>query len=175
MSENEIGGIITGITSIYSLDQKIQGMLSFDDDSFIQEHKQLTDIVHSNDSRIFMQIAIVDILSMYLDDSINNFTKYEIGDIVSLFTNASIRAQNAGYDGVQLHAAHFFFLSKFISPLYNNRTDEYGGSNKYRSRILVEILNDIKKHTNDDFIVLIKINASDFMHGGLEIEDCVEI
>lgn len=174
LSKSEINAIITGITSIYPMDEKIYGMLSFDDDSYIEEHKKLTEIVHNNNSHIFMQIAIVEILTMYLDESMN-FTKDEIKLIKQFFVDASIRAQKAGYDGVQLHAAHFFFLSKFISPLYNHRTDEYGGNNKKRSKILTEIIHEIKENTPDDFLVLIKINASDLIQGGLEIEDCTEI
>ena len=77
------------------------------------------------------------------------------------------RAERAGYDGVQIHAAHFFYLSKFISPLFNHRNDRFGGSPKNRARILVEILAAMRERTRPGFAVAIKINSDDYQPGGL--------
>ena len=82
------------------------------------------------------------------------------------FISAAMRAEQAGFDGVQIHAAHFFFLSRFISPAVNHRQDEYGGCAENRARLVLEILRGIqeaapKLHTS------VKINCSDFTFGRL--------
>ncbi|MBR0150737.1 MAG: hypothetical protein IJP89_05185 [Synergistaceae bacterium] len=79
----------------------------------------------------------------------------------TMFIEATKRAKQAGYDGVQIHAAHFFFLSRFISPRVNRRNDTYGGNTLRRSRILTEILAGIKS-TCPRLHVSVKTNSSDF-------------
>ena len=85
----------------------------------------------------------------------------------------AIRAEKCGFDGVQIHAAHFFFLSRFISQRINDRTDEFGGSTAKRAKILLEILRGIKNST--DLHVTTKINCSDFTVGGLDEAESLEI
>ena len=85
--------------------------------------------------------------------------------VIDLFIKAAERAKKANFDGIQIHAVHFFFLSKFISPLKNHRTDEYGGSTENRAKILVDILKGIKE-LNLGLHISIKINSSDFEEGG---------
>ena len=82
--------------------------------------------------------------------------------------------KKANYDGVQIHAAHFFFLSRFISPIVNHRKDKYGGSTQNRIRILIEILKGIKDK-NLGLHISLKINSNDFYEGGIEEEGCLEI
>ena len=101
-------------------------------------------------------------------------TKEQIKDAIRMFVDAGRRAAEAGFDGIQIHAAHFFFLSRFISPVVNHRTDEYGGSNANRSRILVEILKGLKE-VAPNLHITIKINSSDFLPGGLSENDSLEI
>ena len=91
-----------------------------------------------------------------------------IDDIVAAFGDAARRAEQAGYDGVQIHAAHFFYLSRFISPLFNHRTDRYGGAN-----ILPAILSDMRSKTSADFLITIKINSTDEYPGGMTEEDFI--
>jgi len=87
------------------------------------------------------------------------------------FGDAACRTELAGYDGVQIHAAHFFHLSKFISPLVNHRTDRYGGDQRGRTCILYEILKDMRSKTSDDFLITMKINSTDEYPGGLTVQD----
>lgn len=101
-------------------------------------------------------------------------TQDEINQVISMFIDAAVRAKKAGFDGVQIHAAHFFFLSRFISPRTNHRKDIYGGNTLNRSRILIEILRGIKEKC-EDLHVMIKINCSDFMLGGLDENESLEI
>lgn len=175
LAKGNVAGIITGITSIHPSAELLYGMMCFHDDSYIKEHKKLTDKVHEHGSLIFLQTAIADFYSESFYNIINELSTDEIEGIIHAFIDSAVRAQKAGYDGVQIHAAHFFFLSKFISPLFNRRSDKYGGSNKNRARILVEIIEGIQEVVNNDFITLIKINCSDFEYGGIEKEDFHEI
>ena len=111
-----------------------------------------------------MQTAIV-------DGPVDELSTEQVENIVRQFGDAARRAEQAGYDGVQIHAAHFFYLSKFISPLVNHRTDRYGGDQRGRTRILYEILKDMRSKTSDDFIITMKINSTDEYPGGLTVQD----
>ena len=171
-AKGQIAGIITGIATVHPEDEKLDGMLQFHNDNLAEEHKKLTETVHNEGSLIFLQIGIVDLHTHGLE-TVTNIPKEEIDKLTDLFKDAAIRAENAGYDGVQIHAAHFLFLSKFISPLYNNRVDEYGQNSN--SKILTDILKKIKSVVSDEFIISIKINSSDFIEDGLVEEDFINI
>ena len=156
--------LVTGLTSIAADDSTIGGEAKFYDDSFVAGHRRLTDAVHAEGAKIIMQTAIVDGL-------VNELTTNEVENIVRRFGEAAARAERAGYDGVQIHAAHFFYLSKFISPLFNHRNDRFGGSPKNRARILVEILAAMRERTRHGFVIAIKINSDDCQPGGLAQDD----
>ena len=154
-------------TSILKEGAQIDGVVKFYDDSQIAQHKAFTDMIHRNGSLVMLQTAMT-------DGPIDELSENQIQVIVETFGNAAARAQKAGYDGVQIHAAHFFYLSKFISPLTNHRTDRYGGSQENRTRILYEILKSMRKKTGKDFVITMKINSSDFYQGGLSVQDFVQ-
>ena len=99
----------------------------------------------------------------------------EITSIVEAYGEAGRRAREAGFDAVQVNAAHGFPLSRFLSPVFNKREDRYGGSPQNRSRIVVEIAEEIGKRAGRDFPVLVKMNVSDFSKEGLFLEDAVEV
>ena len=156
--------IVTGLTSIVENDAEIGGGAKFYDDRFIDGHRRLTDAIHQHGALVMMQTAIVDGL-------IDELTAEQITEIVKAFGEAAHRAEQAGYDGVQIHAAHFFYLSKFISPLCNHRTDSYGGTQRNRTRILCEILQNMRQKTSPDFLITMKINSTDEYPGGLTQQD----
>lgn len=122
-----------------------------------------------------MQTAITNSVRFndnYIEEaSFDSLTKEEIEDRIHWFGDAAARAEKVGYDGVQIHAAHFFFLSRFISPLLNHRTDEYGGSSEDRAKILVDVLKDMRSKTSKNFSIIVKLNASDMYSGGLSSHD----
>lgn len=97
-------------------------------------------------------------------------TKEEIERIIEEFAEASRRAEKAGFDAIQLHSAHGYLLNQFLSPHTNRRKDEYG---KEREKVLVEILERIKERCR--IPIMIKINASDFVPGGLTVEETSRI
>jgi 2,4-dienoyl-CoA reductase-like NADH-dependent reductase (Old Yellow Enzyme family) len=101
------------------------------------------------------------------------FTHDEIVMMRDTFIEAAVRAKKAGFDGVQLHVAHGYLLSRFLTPYYNRRTDEYGGSTENRARAVVEICQGIREAVSADYPVLAKINGDDFMNEqGLTFEEC---
>ena len=154
-----VGMIITGFTSVYDDDHLFYGIVRLSDNNLIEEHRKLVNSVHKENCKIVVQLA----LGEYKMLNPNDLTNEDIDSIIKLFVNAAKRAKIAGYDGVQIHAAHNFYLSKFISPAYNKRIDQYKGGS---SKILIEILKGIRNEVGDTHIS-IKINCDDFIPGGL--------
>jgi 2,4-dienoyl-CoA reductase-like NADH-dependent reductase (Old Yellow Enzyme family) len=99
----------------------------------------------------------------------------EVEDIIDAFANAVRRAQEAGFDGVQLHAAHGWLLSSFLSPHTNYRTDGFGGSTRNRTRIVTDILSRACATVGKDFPILIKMNTTDFLPDGTDNEEAGRI
>ena len=87
--------------------------------------------------------------------------KEDILRIENSFAEAALRAKKAGFDGIEIHGAHFYLVSDFLSPLYNKRTDEYGGNDENRARFLIETLGKIREKVGNDFIVGIKLNCEE--------------
>lgn len=171
-----VGTIVTGMATISPDDVSLSGLMKFYDDSYIEKNKKLADIVHEYNCNIVMQASILDYCKrdaygQLTKVCINELTIKDIKKVVQLFQNAAARAKKAGYDGIQIHAAHNWFLSKFISPLNNQRTDEYGGSPEKRARILIDVLQAMREVVGKDFFITVKINCEDFMEGGLTVKD----
>ncbi len=99
----------------------------------------------------------------------------EIEEIILAFAAGIRRARQAGFDGAQLHAAHGWLLSSFLSPHTNRRQDAYGGSLENRTRILKEIIRRARRQVGPDFPILVKFNATDFLPGGCDLEQAVAI
>jgi 2,4-dienoyl-CoA reductase-like NADH-dependent reductase (Old Yellow Enzyme family) len=102
-------------------------------------------------------------------------TLAEIGRVVAAFGESAALAKKAGFDGVQIHAAHGYLLSQFLSPFFNRRKDAYGGSIENRARIVLETLQSVRKAVGDDYPVLIKINSEDFVDGGLTVDEMLQV
>lgn len=99
-------------------------------------------------------------------------TNSEIKEAVEKFVIAGKLVKNAGFSGVQLHAAHGYLINQFLSPEDNRRDDEYGGTLKNRLRFLVEIYTRLREEVGEEFIIALKLNASDFKEDGFDFEDC---
>jgi 2,4-dienoyl-CoA reductase-like NADH-dependent reductase (Old Yellow Enzyme family) len=102
-------------------------------------------------------------------------TQEEIEDVIQRFTDTAMRAEEAGFDGVEIHAAHGYLLSQFLSPLTNRREDEWGGSLHNRAKILYEVLRRVRLMVKPSFIVSLKMNSADFQRGGFDLEDAIEV
>lgn len=98
-------------------------------------------------------------------------TADDIADVVRRFATTSALAERAGFTGVELHAAHGYLLSQFLSPLANQRTDQWGGSLENRARLLLDIVRAVRGAVSPSFAVAVKLNSADFQRGGFSPED----
>jgi len=102
-------------------------------------------------------------------------TEPEILAVVRRFGTAARVAAAAGFDGVELHAAHGYLLSQFLSPLVNHRTDRWGGPLANRMRLLVEVVRAVRAATPESFVLAVKLNSADFQRGGFEADDALAV
>ena len=102
-------------------------------------------------------------------------TNEDIADVMTRFVTTASLAQQAGFDGVQIHAAHGYLLAQFLSPLTNKRSDEWGGSLENRAALLLEIVKQVKQRCGDKFDVAVKLNSADFQRGGFDIDDAEKV
>lgn len=151
-----VGCIINEFTSVYDDDYPHEGMARLSNDGLIPDHKRLTDTVHAHHVPVIVQLAMDNYQSMRIDE----LTSDDISAIRELFTKAADRAVLAGYDGVQIHAAHGFFLSRYISPAHNHRTST-------PETLIIDIAKAIRAN-HPDLHISMKINCSDFLYGGLD-------
>jgi 2,4-dienoyl-CoA reductase-like NADH-dependent reductase (Old Yellow Enzyme family) len=99
----------------------------------------------------------------------------EIDDVIARFVITAKRAEEAGFDGVEIHAAHGYLVSQFLSPLTNVREDQWGGELQDRAKLLYEIISQVKKSCGKQFIVSVKLNSADFQRGGFDVADAIEV
>ncbi|TDT62355.1 NADH:flavin oxidoreductase [Fonticella tunisiensis] len=167
-----------------------KNQLSVADDSVIEGLKKLSEVIHKNGSKTIMQInhagsaateevtgktpvgpsAVSNPRKGTIPHELN---KDEIKGIVKAFGDAARRVKEAGFDGVEIHSAHGYFLNQFLSPLTNKRTDEYGGNIHNRIRIHLEVIKAVRESVGEDFPVFLRLGASDYREGGTTIEDSI--
>ncbi|MFF5706005.1 NADH:flavin oxidoreductase/NADH oxidase family protein [Streptomyces sp. NPDC012794] len=102
-------------------------------------------------------------------------TEADIGATIARFALTARRAEEAGFHGVQIHAAHGYLLSQFLSPLVNRRTDRWGGSLDNRVRMLTEIVGAVRAGVSTGFAIGVKLNAADFQRGGFDTEEAAQV
>jgi len=99
----------------------------------------------------------------------------EVRDVIARFAHAARIAKQTGFTGVQIHAAHGYLISEFLSPRVNLRDDEWGGSIENRARLLIETVRAVRAKVGPDFAVAVKLNSADFQKGGFSFEDCLAV
>ena len=99
----------------------------------------------------------------------------EILDLIQRFATSAAICEKAGFEGVQLHGAHGYLISEFLSPLTNKRTDQWGGSIENRTRFLLEIYKAVRTATSENFIISVKLNSADFQKGGITEEEVISV
>ena len=156
------------------------GPFRIDTDEYIPEIKKLSDIVHKYNSYILLDLVHLGIISsehytpsggkgiLNMDIESKAMTKEDIAKVENYFVQAALRAKQAGCDGVEIHGAQLSLLSLFCSSKYNTRTDEYGGSDENRARIIVEIAQKIREAIGNDMIISAKIDNPTTEHGFTE-------
>ncbi|WP_053119753.1 NADH:flavin oxidoreductase/NADH oxidase family protein [Pseudomonas sp. P1.31] len=98
-----------------------------------------------------------------------------IADVIQRFATTARLGEQAGFTGVEIHAAHGYLLSQFLSPLTNQRTDEWGGSLENRARLLIEIVKAVRAVVAPGYAVAVKLNSADFQRGGFSAEDARQV
>lgn len=151
-----VGCIINEFTSVYEDDYPHAGMARLSNDVLIPEHRRLTDTVHAHHVPVIVQLA----MDEYQGKKIDALSSDDIDAVRELFIKAADRAVLAGYDGVQIHAAHGFFLSRYISPAHNHQTNT-------PETLIIDIAKAIRAN-HPDLHISVKINSSDFVKGGLD-------
>jgi 2,4-dienoyl-CoA reductase-like NADH-dependent reductase (Old Yellow Enzyme family) len=192
LAQGGVGLIVTGMTCVHASDHIRPSQNSLASDQYLPGYKKLTASVHNWGAKIAVQLAhagrergkfIKDKKDQAIAPSFiehdpycetKNYrpmTQKEIWEIIDAFGDAAKRAREAGFDAVELHGAHAFLLSQFLSPYTNRRDDEWGGPLENRLRIHYEIYKTIRKKVGKDFPVLIKLGVQDGFSGGLEFEE----
>ncbi|HZK85873.1 MAG TPA: NADH:flavin oxidoreductase [Desulfosporosinus sp.] len=162
--------------------------LSVADDSVIEGLRKLVDIIHRNHSKTVMQLNHAG--SAATEETIGStpvgpsvvknprqgtmpveLTREGIADIIEAFKNAARRTKEAGFDGVEIHSAHGYLLNQFLSPLTNQRTDEYGGNVHNRIRLHLQVIEAVRVEVGEHFPILLRLGASDYTEGGTTLED----
>ncbi|MDD5014435.1 MAG: NADH:flavin oxidoreductase [Atribacterota bacterium] len=191
LAKGQVGIIITSHAYVNQTGQAGIRQLGIYSDQLISSYIKIVEKVHREGSKIIMQIAHAGgqassqliksqpfgPSSLEIKDCMmcREITKNEIFQTISDFKNAAVRAKKAGFDGVQIHGAHGFLLSQFLSPFFNRREDEYGGSLENRARLILEILQAIRSELGWQFTVLIKLNSDDFIEGGFTPSEMVQV
>ncbi|MBM7868279.1 NADH:flavin oxidoreductase [Heliobacterium gestii] len=187
LAKGGVGAMITGLAYVSDLEQPITGQMGIYDDSFIDDYKGLTETVHRYDAKIILQIACMGsqtfpahgkimwgpsaVEDLFYKTTPQEMSVEDIRLAQRAFADAALRAKQAGFDGVQIHGAHGYLLSKFLTPHYNRRTDGYGGGIENRSRMVIETYQAIREKVGPEYPVLTKINGDDFMDQGMTFSE----
>jgi len=190
LAEGGVGLIISGHAHVRPEGFAVRGQLGVDRDDCIAGLARMTEAVHGKGGRIVLQLAHGGVLAgtqltglPALAPSLaggpektrrREMSEADIGDTIRSYGEAALRARKAGFDGVQIHAAHGYLLSQFLSPWFNRRSDRWGGTIENRTRIILEILASVRNAAGADCPVLVKINSEDFTEGGLTREDSLQ-
>jgi 2,4-dienoyl-CoA reductase-like NADH-dependent reductase (Old Yellow Enzyme family) len=191
LARGEVGLIISGYTFVSPEGQSNPGQLGVYDDRFLPGLRDMVRAVHAAGGKIALQVVHggcranpevsgrepigPSAREQNGRPTCSPAGKEDIATIVSAFARAAGRAKEAGVDAVQVHAAHGFLLSQFLSPAFNKRIDEYGGVLENRTRFLVEVVRSVRETVGPRYPVLIKINSEDFLDGGMTREEAVRV
>ena len=190
LARGGVGLIISGFAFVRPEGKQLPGKMGIHTDDFADEMRALTKAVHEEGGKICMQLVhaggqtgsatagrrplapsaveVEQFPEVPQEMSVN-----DIAEIVAAFGAAAGRAKSFGFDAIQLHAAHGYLINQFLSPLINRRTDEYGGGIENRCRFLLEVYRAVREIVGEYYPVMIKLNGSDFLEGGLSMEDAV--
>ena len=196
-AERARGGVGLIITEITRVDD-VTGVgtpnqLSVTNTHVISQLHRLVEAVHAYDTKLFVQlhhpgnqtpsrliegrqpVSASDVTCKVIGEQPRPLTTEEVEAMVKKFVTGAVIAQKAGVDGVEIHAAHGYLVSQFLSPYTNKRTDKYGGSFNGRMRFITEIIKGIQAFCGPRFPISVRMNGSDYLPGGIEEAEAVEI
>lgn len=190
LAEGGVGLIISSHAYVRPEGFAVRGQLGIDRDDCIPGLARMTEAVHGKGGRIVLQLAHGGLLAgtqltgqPALAPSHaggpektrrREMTEMDIDDTIKAYGEAALRARRAGFDGVEIHAAHGYLLNQFLSPWFNRRSDRWGGTIENRTRIILDILASVRNAVGAETPVLVKMNSEDFMEGGLTREDSLQ-
>ena len=192
LSQGGVGLIIPGNYFVNKTGVAVDKNLVLDNDSVINDLRKLTEMVHEYDARIIAQlnhggrqcdpgtIGQAPLCPSRVKDRLTGvrpreITTIEIAQIIEAFAKAASRVKHAGFDGVQLNAAHGYLINEFLSARTNRRKDNWGGSLENRMRFLLEIYQAIRNEVGKAFPVLVKINAQDNIKNGVTLPESIAL
>jgi 2,4-dienoyl-CoA reductase-like NADH-dependent reductase (Old Yellow Enzyme family) len=190
LAEGGVGLIIKGHLYVMDKGKAHTGMAGISHDYHIPKLRELTSQVHEHDSKILAQLnygginphrraGVLDRAgpSRYVwgERETRALSSDEIHEIVEAFGEAAERAMVANFDGVQIHGAHGYLISQFLSRGVNRRTDNYGGSLTKRMRVLIEVYDEIRTRVGNNIPLLLKLNSDDFSKDGLTIQESKKV
>jgi 2,4-dienoyl-CoA reductase-like NADH-dependent reductase (Old Yellow Enzyme family) len=191
LASGKVGLIITGHAYVSPDGQATPRQLGVHHDALIEGLGEMSEAVHREGGRIIMQLAHGGLRAdpklsgttpsgpspgaSLLKTPGSEMTMADIQRVVDSFAQAARRAKQAEFDGVQIHAAHGYLLSQFLSPAFNQRNDEYGGTVEKCARIVLEVLQAIRRVVGRYYPIFVKINCEDFIRHGLTLEDFLQI
>jgi 2,4-dienoyl-CoA reductase-like NADH-dependent reductase (Old Yellow Enzyme family) len=189
LAEGRAGLIISGHAYVSPEGQAGPRQLGIYRDELIAGLRQMTETVHALEGRIVAQLAHAGYFAKprltgqapWAVSPVEGFSKSprqvlaseDIERVSEAFGQAARRARESGFDGVQIHAAHGYLLSQFLSPLFNRRADAYGGPIENRIRMLIEVVRKVRNSVGPDYPILMKMNSLDYLEGGLSLEDAL--
>ena len=190
LGKGEIGLIVSGYMFISPHGQANPGQYGIHHDDLIPGLKRMTDAVHAGGSKIAVQIVhsgfnsgylrdrrIIPLAVSYLPNSRylhTQMTEEIIESIINDFVAGAVRGREAGFDAVQLHGAHGYLISQFLTPIFNKRTDKWGGNSENRRQFPLEVIRQVRNALGNDFPLLIKLGVRDYREGGVSLEEGVE-
>lgn len=191
LSRGGVGLIISSHAHVSREGQAGLKQLGIYEDALLPGLADMTAAVHASGGRIVAQLAHAGLhaawklsgLTPLAPSQVEGLSKApckameaaDVNRVVDAFAAAAARARKAGFDGVQIHSAHGYLLSQFLSPVYNQRVDGFGGDIDNRAKVLRMVLAAIRGQVGDDYPVLVKLNCGDFMDQGLTTRDAVSV
>lgn len=190
LARGGVGLIVSGHAYVSAEGRASQQQLGVHADEMIPGLEEMTAAVRAAGGAIALQIAHAGLRGvagpggpaplgpsvLQTDDGPvgREMTPDDLGAVTQAFARAATRAQAAGFDAVQIHAAHGYLLSQFLSPFFNKREDGYGGDVRNRARLAVEVLEAVRRAVGPGFPVFVKLNSEDFIPGGLTVGDMLK-
>ncbi|WKV10191.1 NAD(P)/FAD-dependent oxidoreductase [Thermoanaerobacterium sp. CMT5567-10] len=165
----DVALVIVEASYVNSFGKFFKNQLGIDDDDKIEGLEKLVNVIKKNGAKVAVQLAMHN--PKYKP---SDFTVEDIKGFAKDFVDAAKRAKKAGFDAIELHFAHGWFVNQFLSPNVNTRDDEYGGDFDGRARFALEILKNVKSEV-PDMAVICRINGSDYTDGGFDINESIKL
>lgn len=190
LGQGGLGLIVSGFAFVSEHGQVLPRQYGVHNDDMIPGLRRLVQAVHKGGAKIALQIvhsginsphlsakgAVPKVVSVMPDMSPSHrqMTGEEIEDIIAEFAAAAVRGREAGFDAIQLHGAHGYLMSQFLSPVFNRRTDQWGGSAENRRRFHLEVIRKVRQAVGADFPLMVKFGVEEDKDGGLSLSDSLK-